>query len=159
METPKGLCIPPIQSSREDSQQGDVRQRRSCTSSPNMAGLAMVAPSSQPAWATTSSPAIVTKTSDKPDGSSSDSPDRSSTSPRRVPYLQQRYQAQGLSDNVCDIFLYYLLETVLFLQLKGFDTTVLKMMCKLEDDKKRATCSRYLMEVSWPYLILYLWRI
>ena len=105
LETPSGLRIPPIQLNCPSSQQGHFGQDRNCPSGPTMASSALVATTTQFAGAATNPSTNLNETSDKPDRSSTDSPDDPTTPSGRVSYLQQRYQAEGISRNVAELLI------------------------------------------------------
>jgi hypothetical protein len=70
-----------------------------------MASSALVATTTQSAGAATNSSTNLNETSDKLDRSSTDSPDDPTTSSGRASYLQQRYQAEGISRNVAELLI------------------------------------------------------
>jgi hypothetical protein len=70
-----------------------------------MASPVLVATTTQSAGAATNSSTNLNETADKPDRSSTDSPEDPTTSSGRVSYLQQRYQAEGISRNVAELLI------------------------------------------------------
>ena len=105
METPSGLGLPSIQFSGPSSQQGDFGRDRNRFSGSSLASPALVAPTTQSAGAVSSSSTNLDESSDKPVRSSTEPSNDSPASPGRVSYLQQRYQAEGLSRQVADLLI------------------------------------------------------
>ena len=98
LEGSEGICISTIQPDRESTEQNIGRPNRDFAGSSHMAGTTLVA----------STPPITdsaTSSSNRSLGSRGNSPDVSTSSPGRIPYLLQRYKAEGLPTDVAKLLI------------------------------------------------------
>ena len=105
LEGSEGICISTIQPDRKSTEQNIGRPNRDFAGSSNMVGTTLV-PSTPPITdSATSSSAGLTTSSNRSLGSRGNSPDVSTSSPGRIPYLLQRYKAEGLPTDIAKLLI------------------------------------------------------
>ena len=101
----QGLRFSPVQLDTKGPGQNNIRSGRSFVSSARVASPTVVA-STTPTTDTATNPLTsVTTLANRPSGTSSDPPNVPSPTLGRIPYLLQRYQAEGLPTNVAELLI------------------------------------------------------
>ena len=101
----QGLRISPLQPCCKGTEQSNTRSDRSVVGGARLASSTVVASATSITNTATNTPASITTLANRPSGSSNDSPNVSSSTLWRIPYLLQRYQAEGLPTNVAELLI------------------------------------------------------
>ena len=101
----QGLRISPLQPCCKGTEQSNTGSDRSVVGSARLASPTVVASATSITNTATNTAASITTLANRPSGSSNNSPNVSSSTLGRIPYLLQRYQAEGLPTNVAELLI------------------------------------------------------
>ena len=83
----------------------NILESKCCVGGARLASSTVVASATSITNTATNTPASITTLANRPSGSSNNSPNVSSSTLWRIPYLLQRYQAEGLPTNVAELLI------------------------------------------------------